>query len=254
MTAERTADSGCLSCTVPSRDHRPPLQPAIVALILHWCVLENEIETPADLRPVVELFLQSRFRFGQNSAFGGFLARKFGQGRELVLQVSRGNSVPKAIFKRQDFRLFLFNAENRRVGYPDGNFVWTKVYAEILLQIETGFGRERAVKFDSLRAPRPGVEKFVFDFHLPREDRELGHGRRFLEINAAVDRDAWLQVRDFHESVPDIAPDAFQLRGALSGRAGGPALQPKKDDRDHRRADQENQRQRERPGKFPLWI
>ena len=111
---------------------------------------------------------------------------------------------------------------------PDRDFIRAQIHGDVLLQIETGFGRERAVQFYPLRAPGPGVEQFVFDFDLSRENRELGCGGRFLQVDAVVDRDARLQVRDFHKRIAHVAADAFKFRGALFCRARGPALQSEK--------------------------
>ena len=128
------------------------------------------------------------------------------------------------------------------MGYPYRDCIRTKVYADVLLQIKTGSGRERAVQLDPLRAPRPGVEQLVLDFDLSRENSEFSRGGRPLQIDAAIDRDAWLQLRDFDEGIAEIAANPLQFRGALFSRPSGPALQPKKDEREHRGNDQGDQR------------
>jgi hypothetical protein len=98
------------------------------------------------------------------------------------------------------------------------------------------------------------VKQFVFDFNLSRENRELGRGGRFLQVNMIVNRDARLQMRHFYERIAHVAAEAFKFRGALFCGARGPALQPEKDDRERCHADQNDQRQREWPGKFSPWF
>jgi hypothetical protein len=221
-------------------------------LIFAWCALENQIEGPVNVDALVELLLQSRFCFAQNPTLSGLLPREIGENCELILQIGCGDAIPKTIFERENFSLFLFKTEDRRVRQMDGDFLRAQVNGDVLLQIETSFGRECPVQLDALCAPGPRVEQFVFDFDLSRENRELSRGRHFLQVDAVVNGDARLQVRDFRKRIAEVAANPFKFRRALFCGARGPALQAKKNDREHRGADQNDQGQRQRPGEFSL--
>ena len=214
----------------------------LAPLVLHWRFLENKMETLSGVQAFFELFLQGGFGLDEDPALPRFPARKIGEGRELILQIGRGDSIPEAIFEREHFRLVLFHPEDRCVRQPDRDFIRAQVHGDVLLQIEAGFSGERTMELHPLRAPSPSVEQFMFDFDLARENRELGGGRRFLEINTVVDRDAGLQMRYFHKRIAQVASDALEFRRALFCRARGPALQPQKNNREQGGADQNDQR------------
>jgi hypothetical protein len=94
------------------------------------------------------------------------------------------------------------------------------------------------------------MRKFVLDFDLARQDCQLARGRRFLDIDAAVNGDARLQVRDIDKHIAQIAPHAFELSRSLFGGPTGPAFQAQKNDRDDDRDDERDQREGERQREF----
>ena len=99
------------------------------------------------------------------------------------------------------------------------DFVFAHIDGEIFAEIEAGFDVEGAVQFDPLRAAGPSVHEFVFDFRLARENGEFGDGAGLLEIDAVVNRDARLQLREFDKGVARFAAEAFEFRAAGAGVA-----------------------------------
>ena len=84
------------------------------------------------------------------------------------------------------------------------DFIRANIDREALPQIEPGFGNECTMQFHAFGAARPRVEQFVFDFDAARQDDEFADWRRLFHVNAIIDRDAWLQMRDVDESSAQI--------------------------------------------------
>src|SRR5450432_2426407 len=98
------------------------------------------------------------------------------------------------------------------------------------------------MQFDSLGASGPGMKHFMLDFHLPRKHGELSDGRRLLEVNAIVNRDARLEARQPNERVARVAAEALQLRDTLLGGPRGPGLSPKEKETGEQRQNQNDER------------
>src|SRR5947207_11226450 len=73
-----------------------------------------------------------------------------------------------------------------------------------------------------LRAPNPGMQEFVFHFDASRQHDQFAHRRGLLHIDAVVDRDARLQVRDIDESraqsLPNFSSSAVLCRAVRAGQ------------------------------------
>src|SRR6266487_2548433 len=77
----------------------------------------------------------------------------------------------------------------------------------------------------------------MFHFHPSRENHQLAHRCCLFHVDAVVDRDARLQVRDIDESRTQIFAEAFELGGALCGGTCWPgfnAQEPTHDGREGR--------------------
>ena len=188
---------------------RWPAAERAIQLLVGRRHLELDVQGPARMDPIVELFLQGRLRFREDSAFGRFLPGEIGKNSQLGFEVFRGDSIPKTIFECEHLDLLLFDAQNCRMRQADRDLLRSQVDGDITLEIETGLRDEGAVKLYPFRASGPGVEQFMFDLDLAGKDRKLSGRRGSLEVNAVVDRDPRLQLRHFHEGVPNVTPEAF---------------------------------------------
>src|SRR5437660_3999803 len=74
------------------------------------------------------------------------------------------------------------------------------------------------------------------------------YGRGLFHVNAAVYRDAGLQVRDVDKSGTQILAQLLELGGALMCRARRPALQAQENDDDDGCDNERHQRERSWPG------
>jgi hypothetical protein len=74
------------------------------------------------------------------------------------------------------------------------------------------------------------MEHFVLDLDPAGKNRKLRNRGRLLEINAIVDRDPRLELRQPNERVPGIAAEALQLAHAPRGGALRPGLEPVKNE------------------------
>src|SRR5260370_22935897 len=81
-----------------------------------------------------------------------------------------------------------------------GDFVRVQINRKTLAQIEASLHQKRTVQFHALGASRPRALKFVFDFHLPGQDRQLSRRRCLFQIYPVVNDDTRLQMRDVNES------------------------------------------------------
>jgi hypothetical protein len=219
-----------------------------ISLILLHRARENQSERLGRVNALVELLLQRALGFRRQIAFCRFLAGQLGQDRQFALQIVCRNPIPKAIFKREDLHRILLNAEKLSVWKLDDDFIRPDIDGQVMAQIETGFDRERAVQLYALRASRPGMQQLVFDFHPAGENDEFARGRGLFQVNAIVDRDARLQMRDVDESRAHVPAQFLQPSGALGGRSRGPALYTQENEHRGRGDDKHDQRQRRGPG------
>ena len=79
----------------------------------------------------------------------------------------------------------------------------------------------------------------MFDLEASRQDDQLAHWRGLFHIDAVVDSDPRLQVRDVDESSAQILADPLEFESALPRCACRPGLDAQKDDDD---CDRENER------------
>jgi hypothetical protein len=104
------------------------------------------------------------------------------------------------------------------------------------------------------------MQQFVFDFDAAGQDDQLAYRRRLFHVNAVIDRDPWLQMRDVDERSAQIFAEALQLSRALPRCARRPTLQTQEDDENRRCNDQCQKRQRDWPrdamrvSGFPHWT
>src|SRR6266480_3523116 len=89
----------------------------------------------------------------------------------------------------------------------------------------------------------------MFHFDPPRKNHQLANWCCLFHVDAVVDCDTRLQVRDVEESRTHIVAKAFQLAGALPRRAGGPGFQTQKNEHHDRRDHERDQGESGRPGK-----
>src|SRR6478672_732286 len=101
--------------TVPSFSRKRPGRKARDRLVLRRAILKRQPHRTLGVDALVELRLQRRLRFTENSAFSRLLSREFGQRRQLRFDIGSRNPVPKTVFEREHVDLLLFHAENRRV-------------------------------------------------------------------------------------------------------------------------------------------
>ena len=220
-----------------------------ISLILLHRACENQSERLGRVNALVELLLQRAFGFRRQIAFCRFLAGQLGQDRQFALEIVCRNPIPKAIFKREHLHRILLNAEKLSVWKLDDDFIRPDIDGQVMAQIETGFDRERAVQLYALRASRPGMQQLVFDFHPAGENDEFARGRGLFQINAIVDRDTRLQMRDVDESRAHVPAQFLQPSGALGGRSRGPALYTQENNQSDCREDEHDQRYSNWPGK-----
>jgi hypothetical protein len=66
------------------------------------------------------------------------------------------------------------------------------------------------------------MEQFVFDFDATRQDDQLAYRRRLFHVNAVIDRDPWLQMRDVDERsaqiLPSLSSSAVLCRAVRAGQ------------------------------------
>jgi len=211
-----------------ARRVRPPQTRCLchdIFLFLGPGALKNEVHRSLGVDALVQLGLQRRFRFRQDSALRSLALRQLRQGRELALEIRCRNPVPETVFEGQDIDLFLFDAQNGGVGQADQDFVGPQIDGHVLLQIEACLRRESGVQFYALGAARPGVLKFLFHLDLPRTNGELRRRGRFLQINSIIHRHPRLELGHFSQSVPNIATDPFQFGCGLFRGPARPRLE-----------------------------
>jgi hypothetical protein len=92
----------------------------------------------------------------------------------------------------------------------------------------------------------------VFHFHPSRENHQLGHRCCLFHVDAVVDRDARLQVRDIDESRTQIFAEAFELGGALCGGTCWPGFNAQEHKHDDRSHDERDKSESDWPGKSCL--
>ena len=166
------------------------------------CAQENQLQRLGCVNALVELLLQRAFGFRRQIAFCRLLAGQLGQDRQFALQIVCRDPIPKTIFEREDVHRILLNAEKLSVRKLDDDFIRPNIDGQVTAQIEAGFDRERAVQLYALRTSRPGMQQLVLDFHPAGENNEFARGSGLFQIDAIVDRDARLQMRDVDESRP----------------------------------------------------
>jgi hypothetical protein len=88
------------------------------------------------------------------------------------------------------------------------------------------------------------MEQFVFDFDATGQDDQLAYRRRLFHVNAVIDRDPWLQMRDVDERSAQIFAKLLQLSRALPRCARWPTLQTQEDDQDRHCNGEGQKRQR----------
>lgn len=199
------------------------------------------------MNAIVKLLLQNPFGFARQTVLVCFLPRQLRQNRQFVLHVFARDSVPESVLKFQNIDLVLFEPKDPRVRQLHDDFIGADIDAEILLEIEAGFGGEGAVQFDSLRASRPCVGQLVFDFDPARQNSQLSDGCRLLQVNAVVDRNARLQVCDVDECRAYPPGNFLQFARGLFGRAHRPGFNAPENDKNDRRGDQRDESQCHRP-------
>ncbi|MBA3272343.1 MAG: hypothetical protein H0T11_00525, partial [Chthoniobacterales bacterium] len=129
----------------------------------------------------------------------------------------------------------------------DGNRVIPHICLHVLAQVKTGFDGERAVKFHILRAARPGVGKLMIDLDPHRDEHQLSHLRGLLQVDAIVDGNAGLELRDLDKRVAHFTRETLEFGRALLAGPHRPGFKPQKDEGDEERYDDKNQREGERP-------
>ena len=98
--------------------------------------MENQSEWAIGVDAFIQLPFQGGFCLAQHPTLSGFLPREIGENCELILQIGCGDAIPKTIFEREHFSLFLFKTEDRRVRQMDSDFLWAQINGYVLLQIE----------------------------------------------------------------------------------------------------------------------
>ncbi len=88
----------------------------------------------------------------------------------------------------------------------------------------------------------------MFDFDTSGQDDQLAYWRGLLEIDAVVDRDPRLQMRDIDERSAQIFAKPLEFARALPSGARRPALQAQKNNNDHDRNDECDQCEGHWPG------
>lgn len=203
------------------------------------------------MNSLIELLLQRAFGFGRQPALLRFFPRKLRQDRQLVFHIIRGDAVPKSVLKLEHIKLLLLDPENLRMRKLHKNFIGPYIDGEVLPQIESGFDCESAMHLDPLGTSRPGVREFMFHFDAARKNGQFARRGGLLEINAIVDRDARLQMRDVDENSPQIFAEPLQFSGALVRAPGRPSLEPDENENHGGGNYQYRQAQRYRPGNPP---
>src|SRR6266487_1322569 len=122
------------------------------SLFTFLLVLEDQSQRLFRVNPFVELFLQSAFSLSWQIAFCRFFPGELRQDRQFALHFVSRNSIPKAVFKREDVHLILLDVENLSVRSPDDDFIRSNIDGQILSQIESGFNSECSVQLYPLRA------------------------------------------------------------------------------------------------------
>src|SRR6266487_6903406 len=92
----------------------------------------------------------------------------------------------------------------------------------------------------------------MFHFHPSRENHQLAHRCCLFHVDAVVDRDARLQVRDIDESRTQIFAEAFELGGALCGGTCWPGFNAQEHKHDDRSHDERDKSESDWPGKSCL--
>jgi Leu/Phe-tRNA-protein transferase len=87
----------------------------------------------------------------------------------------------------------------------------------------------------------------MFDFDATGQHDQLAYRRRLFQVNAVIDRDPWLQMRDVDERSAQIFAEPLQVSRALPRCARRPTLQTQEDDENRRCNDQCHKRQRDWP-------
>src|SRR5260370_20047950 len=106
-----------------------------------------------------------------------------------------------------------------------GDFVRVQINRKTLAQIEASLHQKRTVQFHALGASRPRALKFVFDFHPPRQDRQLGRRRCLFQIYPVVNDDTRLQMADVNKSRAQIFSEALEISLAFMCHVHWPSLQ-----------------------------
>src|SRR5438477_8535026 len=102
--------------------------------------------------------------------------------------------------KSEHIHTFLFQAEQVGMRQFHDNFTRTDVDSQVLSQIEASFDGKRAVKFYALGASGPGMQQLMLHFDSAGKNHEFARGNALLQINAIIDCDARLQMRDVDKS------------------------------------------------------
>src|SRR5258707_1206487 len=88
----------------------------------------------------------------------------------------------------------------------------------------------------------------MFHFDLAGEDSQFARGCCLLEVDAIVDRDARLEMRDVDKGRAQILSQSLELGRALMRGWAGPTFQAQENKDDDRRDDEGEHGQRRRPG------
>src|ERR1051325_11978698 len=181
-------------------------------------------------------------RLRWSNCWRDFFAGEQREDRQFVLNVVSGDAVPKSVFKREHIKMLLFNAEQLGVRNLNDDFAGPHIHRQSLAQVEPRLDRKGAMELHPFGAAQPGVDKLVLDFHAPRNDRELADRRRLFEVNALVNGDARLKMRDVDECVLYIGCNSLRLANTLVRGAHRPCLGAVNEETDQDRDDQRHER------------
>jgi hypothetical protein len=96
-------------------------------LFTFLAVREDQAQSLLRVNTLLDLLPQSMFSFGRQATLGRFFPGELRKGRQFVLHILSGDSIPQSIFKREDVHLAFLDTQNLGVRKLNNDLVWPDI-------------------------------------------------------------------------------------------------------------------------------